>query len=288
MHMKKWSLPLVFIFVLLMVSACGTASNKGTASQPDPAKTETPKDDSKQNSDSENTLAQIKKAGKIVIGTGGNYRPYNYMDNNNLVGYDIDWGNLIAEGLGVKVEYVTGEASGLIPGLVAKKFDIVMGGMSITEERKKTVDFSVPYSQDGIIAVIKKGSNAVDDLTNIAGKVVGANAGSSFEAAVKTIGGYKELKSYPGAPQSFTDLLAGRLDLVAIGKISATDYIKNSPFGKDLEIVGKPYDTKGVGVVIRQNNPELKAAIDKVIEDKKKDGTFDKLTNKHFGFTLDK
>ncbi|MNI12287.1 Glutamine-binding periplasmic protein precursor [compost metagenome] len=204
------------------------------------------------------------------------------------MGYDIDWGNAIAKELGVKAEFVTGEFAGLIPGLIAKKFDIVMGGVNITDERKKSIDFSVPYSQDGVVAVIKKGSNAVTDVKELSGKVVGANSGSAFEAAVKTIGGYKELKPYPGAPQSFADLIAGRVDVVAIGKISAIDYINNAPIGKDLEIVGNPYDIKEVGVAIRQQSPELKAAIDKAIEAKKKDGTYNQFTTKHFGFTFDK
>ncbi|MEK8131285.1 ABC transporter substrate-binding protein [Paenibacillus filicis] len=286
--MKKSLLSLPLVFTLFLVSACGATPTPAPASpQKETPPASTAPAAAKTDTD-EHTLEQIKKAGKLVIATGGNYRPYNYMDNNTLVGYDIDWGNLIAKEIGVKAEFVTGEFAGLIPGLTSKRFDIVLAGVNITDERKQTIDFSAPYSEDGLVAVVKKGSGAVKDVSDLKDKIVGANAGSAFEASVKKIGGYKELKPYPGAPQSFTDLIAGRLDVVAIGRISAVDYINNSPFGKELEIVGKPYDTKEVGVAIRKQNAELKALIDKVIADKKKDGTYAELTKKHFGFTFDK
>lgn len=284
--MKKWPILLCVVMVLLAVSACSGKTNSPDAKEGQPA---AEKQAESKDPNSENTLAQIKKAGKIVIATGGNYRPYNYMDSSNqLVGYDIDWGNEIAKELGVKAEYITGQFSGLIPGLVAKKFDILLAGVNITDERKQSIDFSDPYSEDGVVAVIKKGSGSVKSISEISGKVVGANSGSAFEAAVKNIGKYKELKPYPGPPESFADLIAGRIDAVAIGKISATDYIKNAPYGKDIEIVGEPFDTKQVGVALRKNNPELQEAINKIIADKKKDGTYDKLAMKHFGFTLNK
>lgn len=277
--MKKLFSALLSISLLLGITACGS----NATNQPS-----TTANGGSQQAESGNTLEKIKKDGKIVIGTTGNYRPFTYMDSNNqLVGYDIEWGNIIAEGLGVKAEFVTGQFAGLIPGLVAGKFDVVMSGANITEERKKSIDFSVPYAQDGAVAVIKKGSNAVKGIMEIKGKVVGVNAGSAFEAAVKKIGGYKELKEYPGAAESFADLVAGRVDVVAIGIVAAGEYIKNSPSGKDIEIIGDIFEVKDVGVGIRKNDP-LKGEIDKIIEEKKKDGTYEKLTQKHFGLTFDK
>ncbi|WP_207953314.1 substrate-binding periplasmic protein [Paenibacillus agricola] len=268
--------------LIASITACGTKTDttQGTAqSSAAPAKQEAVAND---------TLAKIKKDGKIVIGTTGNFRPYSYMDSNNqLVGYDIEWGNMIAKELGVKAEFVTGQFAGLIPGLIANKFDVLMSGANITEERKQSIDFSASYSQDGAVAVIKKGTNAVQDIADIKGKVVGVNAGSAFEAAVKRIGGYKDLKTYPGAAESFADLLAGRVDVVAIGVVSAAEYIKNSPSGKDIEMVGGTFEVKDVGVGLRKND-ELKKEIDRIIEMKKKDGTYNKLTQQYFGLTFDK
>jgi ABC-type amino acid transport substrate-binding protein len=284
--MKKALIILFMISLMASITACGakSGSTQGTAQSP----SATTKPEATQDSKND-TLAKIKKDGKIVIGTTGNFRPYTYMDSNNqLVGYDIEWGNMIAKELGVKAEFVTGQFAGLIPGLIANKFDVLMSGANITEERKQSIDFSASYSQDGAVAVIKKGTNAVNDITEIKGKVVGVNAGSAFEAAVKRIGGYKDLKTYPGAAESFADLIAGRVDVVAIGVVSAGEYIKNSPTGKDIEMVGKTFEVKDVGVGMRKNDDGLKKEIDRIIDMKKKDGTYNKLTQQYFGLTFDK
>jgi ABC-type amino acid transport substrate-binding protein len=284
--MKKALIILFMISLMASITACGakSGSTPGTAQSP----SATTKPEATQDSKND-TLAKIKKDGKIVIGTTGNFRPYTYMDSNNqLVGYDIEWGNMIAKELGVKAEFVTGQFAGLIPGLIANKFDVLMSGANITEERKQSINFSASYSQDGAVAVIKKGTNAVNDITEIKGKVVGVNAGSAFEAAVKRIGGYKDLKTYPGAAESFADLIAGRVDVVAIGVVSAGEYIKNSPTGKDIEMVGKTFEVKDVGVGMRKNDDGLKKEIDRIIDMKKKDGTYNKLTQQYFGLTFDK
>ncbi|WP_413378064.1 substrate-binding periplasmic protein [Alkalihalobacillus sp. 1P02AB] len=236
----------------------------------------------------DSSLQRIQDSGKIVIGTTGNYRPYTYMDESNqLVGYDIEWGHLIAEGLGVEPEFVTGQFSGLLPGLTADRFDIILSGVNITDERKESIDFSIPYSMDGAVAVIKKGTNAVADITEIDDKVVGVNAGSAFDAAVREIGGYKELREYPGAAESFADLIAERLDVVAIGMVSAGEYMTNSSSGEHIEIVGEPFDIKNVGVALKKNSPELQEAINEIIEENKENGTYDQLTEEYFGITFD-
>jgi ABC-type amino acid transport substrate-binding protein len=267
--MKKKSLLIILSCILLVIAAACSSSESS-------------------NSKELNSLEQIKDAGKVVIGTTGNYRPYSYMDSNNqLTGYDIEWGEIIAQELGVEAEFITGQFAGLLPGLSAGRFDIILSGVNITEERKQSIDFSIPYSMDGTVAVIKKGSNALQDITDIEGKIVGVNAGSAFDAAVREIGGYKELREYPGAAESFSDLIAGRIDVVAIGMISAGEYMLNSSQGDQIEVVGEPYDIKNVGIAMKKNSPELEAEINKIIQSKKSDGTYAELTEKYFGTIFD-
>lgn len=263
--------------LLLIIGGCSSSSSSGS----------TEKEKSESQTTSKDTLSKIKNEGKIIIGTGGNYRPFNYMDkNNNLVGYDIEWGKIIAKGLGVKPEFVTGQFAGLIPGLQEGKFDILFAGVNITDERKKTLDFSEPYAKDGIVAVVNKGSHKVKNIKDIKGKVIGVIAGATSEAVVRQIGGYQQLKQYPGGAEVFQDLANGRIDAIAIGQDAAGDYIKNAAIGKNMEIAGKPYQVVDVGVPMKKNSPELKAAIDKIIQEKKQDGTYDKLTQKYFGLTF--
>ncbi|NWQ44657.1 transporter substrate-binding domain-containing protein [Bacillus sp. EB106-08-02-XG196] len=273
--MKKFLLFLIIVVSLVSLTACGSNSSKA-------------KEGNKETAEGENALERIQNSGKLIIGTTGNYRPFSYMDSNNeLTGYDIEWANIIAEELGVEAEFITGQFSGLIPGLVANKFDIILSGVNITEERAKSIDFSEPYAQDGAVAVIKKGSNSVKSINDIEGKVVGVNAGSAFEEVVKQIGGYKELKVYPGAAESFSDLVSGRVDVVAIGLPAAAEYIQNSPSGKDIQIIGEPFDVKGIGVAIPKEQAELKAEINRIIQAKKEDGTYNELSQKYFGLSFE-
>lgn len=275
--MKKLLLGVLLSSILLLLAACGGKSD-GSANATEDSK----------GTNSTSALEAVKEKGKLVIGTAGNYRPFSYMDSsNNLIGYDIEWGNIIAEELGVKAEYVTGQFSGLIPGLVANKFDVLLSGVNVTEERMKSVLFSEHYAVDGLVAVVQKDNKDIFGIKDLEGHVVGVNAGSAFEEVIKKIGTYKDLKTYPGAAESFLDLTAGRVDLVAIGLPAAAEYINNSVSGDKLKIVGDTYNKKDIAVAAKPENEDLIEAINKIIQKKKEDGTYDKLAMKYFGMTFE-
>ncbi|MFF2483807.1 substrate-binding periplasmic protein [Paenibacillus sp. NPDC058071] len=285
-----WFSSVLVLMIVVLLSGCGQQNNKKTEElSPAAASTAAPETNNA-SADDENTLEKIKKAGKIVIGTGGNYRPFNYMnEKNELVGFDIEWGKIIAEGLGVEPEFVTGQFSGLTPGLLAGKFDILLAGVNVTDERKKSVDFAEPYARDGVVAVVnKEGKNNPTDIRDLEGKVVGVIAGATAQAVVKEIGGYKEIKEYPGETEVFMDLINKRVDLVSIGRDAAGDYIKTAAQGSQLEIAGDPYKFVDVAIPLRKNNAALKEAIDKIILEKKSDGTYQRLAEEHFGLQFDK
>lgn len=289
--MRKWRKTSLCVMAaaLWLISACGAKTSEpasGTTASDKPAASAAAAATA---SASSGTVEQIKKNGKLVIATSGNFRPVTFMnEQSQLAGLDIDIGNMIAERLGVKAEFVPGNISGLIPGLVASKFDLVMSGLLATDERKKSIDFSIPYGMDGTIAVTLKDNTKVEDVTKLGGLVVGVIGGSGTHSVVKEIGGYKELKEYPGNAEAFTDLKAGRIDVYAVGNIAANDYIKNDKSDKPLKLVGKVTGVKPMGVGLRKNEPELKAIIDKLIEEKLKDGTIDQLATKWVGAPLPK
>lgn len=273
--MKK-ILGVLLFGVLLLLTACGDNVEESAKAE----------ESNEKNTNS--ALESVKEKGKLVIGTTGNYRPFSYMDSsNNLIGYDIEWGNIIAEELGVEVEFTTGQFAGLIPGLVANKFDVLLSGVNVTEERLKSIIFSEHYAIDGAVAVVQKGNKDIGGIKDLEGHIVGVNAGSAFEEVVKNMGTYKELKTYPGAAESFMDLTAGRVDLVAIGLPAAAEYIKNSANGNKLEIVGETFDKKDIAVAAKPGSEDLIEAINEIIQKKKEDGTYDELAMKYFGMTFD-
>jgi ABC-type amino acid transport substrate-binding protein len=234
-------------------------------------------------------LERIKKNGKIVIGTAATTRPTHYTnEKGELIGYDIDWGHEIAESLGVEVEFVAGSFAGLIPGLIAEKFDIVVSALVITDERKEMIDFSDRYMADGAIAVVREDNDTVTDVKKLDGLKVGVLAGSGFLEDVKKLGGYAELKEYPGYPEAFIDLKAGRVDVYVSGKTGANDFIKHDDTAVPLKMVGEIYNMHESGVGFRKNEEELVEAINKIIAEKKQDGTYDELAMKWFGYNMPK
>lgn len=285
---KTKTLHVMFMMAMLLVfTACGAANadqpNNGKAATPDESVTAT-------NEPGQLSLVeQIKQNGKLVIATSGNFRPITFMDENSkIAGFDIEIGTMIAEKLGVEAEFVPGNISGLIPGLIAGKFDLVMSGLTATDERKKIIDFSIPYGKDGTVAVTLADNATVEDVTKLGGFTVGVIGGSGTHSVVKEIGGFKELKEYPGSAEAFTDLKAGRVDLYAVGNIAATDFIKHDKGDRPLKKVGEITGIKPMGVGIRQNEAELKGIIDALLEEKLKDGTIDALATKWFGAPLPK
>lgn len=286
--MKKWAF-LMMAAVLLVTAACGSAEKTSPQAVPAAAQTEvksgapTAQAEAK-NSAQESTVDQIKKRGKLIIGTSGTFRPMTFMnEKGELAGVDIEIGNRIAEKLGVKVEWSVGNLAGLIPALIAEKSDLVMFSTTMNPDRKEVIDFSEKYTSLGTVAVVKESNAKVKDVTELGGLVIGVIGGSGAQTTAQQIGGYKEMKEYPGHGEAIADLKLGRIDVYVAGSIAAYDYIKNDKGGEPLKVVGKLYNELDIGVGIRKNEPELKNVVDSVIQEMKQDGSLQKLLDKWIG-----
>ncbi|WP_372631314.1 transporter substrate-binding domain-containing protein [Cohnella sp.] len=271
--MKKISL-IMMISVLLIITACGSTATVNKPIEPTTSSEPT-------GSTAENTLEQIKKRGKFIIGTTGTFRPMTFMnEKGELDGVDIEIAKTIAEKMGVEAEFVTGNLAGLIPGLNADKYDVVMFSTTMNEDRKQVIDFSEKYASLGTIAVVRENDDRVKDVTDLDGFVVGVIGGSGSQTAAMEIGGYKELKEYPGHAEAISDLKSERIDVYVAGSIAAYDFIQNDTGDKKLKVVGELYKELDIGVGIRKNDAELKAFIDSVILEMKEGGRLGMLLDK--------
>ena len=226
--------------------------------------------------------------GVLTVATTGTYKPMSFNEDGKLQGWDVDWANIFGEELGVKVEFVEGPVAGLVTGLQAGQFDVVMASLTITPERQQSIDFSTPYVADGVVATALASDTTVTDINNLDGLAVGMTAGSGYIPTVENIGGYTELKEYPGSPEAFADLVAGRIDAYLTGRISATTYTKDSTGTDKVVVKGEPFELMPAGIGIQKGHDDLNAAISEIVEEKIEDGTFDELCEKWFGFSIDK
>ncbi|TDF98556.1 substrate-binding periplasmic protein [Paenibacillus piri] len=276
--MKKSSvivLSLMLTFALLL-AACSGGSSAPSANG---------KADSGAGS-AKGLLADIKKRGTIVIATSGNNAPTIFPnEKNEMVGIDADWAQIIADHLGVKIEWKRMDFNGIIPGLLTGNFDIGMSGIGVTEERLKTLDFSEHIAYDEVVAVYNKKTTGINSPEDIKGRVVGVVTGSSNgDAPARKIGGYKDLKTYPGQAEVFHDLQNGRIEVMVTGKMLAGHWIKTE--GKDYTVSPKGMEGRKLAVAMKKGETDLKAAIDEAIQNAKKQGKYDEIAKKWLGSTF--
>jgi len=228
------------------------------------------------------SVAEIKARGYLLIGTSGTAAPFSYLDSKNeLIGYDIDWAAVIAKNLGVGVRWRAMPFNGLLPALQTGQIDMVMSAVRVTEERRQSFDFSVPYSYDSVVAIVKTSDRTSTSFDAIKGKVVAAVSGSFQEEAVKNVGGYKTLLSLRNGSDIFLALRSGQADIGATGLSAAGHYINSG--NSDIRIAGAGVNPTPQGIVFRKGSNELRAAVDAVIVAGKADGTYQTLFRKNIG-----
>jgi polar amino acid transport system substrate-binding protein len=274
----KKAISLLFIVALaVMTAACGT--------QPDLP--DTSKNTQSEKKSDSNTLSQIKEKGELTIGMDDTLPPMEYRnDKNELVGFDIDFANALAKELGVKVKFVPSAWDGIIPGLDAKRFDIILSSMNVTDERKKKVDF-VEYFGVGQILAVKAGNplkiQSTDDLK---GQVVGVQLGSTGETAVNSIDGIKEVKKYDLTTDVFNDMGLGRVDAAVIGEVVGRYYMATKP--GVFEVAGNAFNVQPMGIAVRKGDTELREALEKAVQTLEDNGTLSKASEKWFGSDITK
>lgn len=230
----------------------------------------------------------VKERGSLIVGVEGTYPPYNFVDprTGQLDGFDIDVSNLIADKLGVKVQFVKTEWSAILAGLSSGKFDVIVNQVGITPERQKTFDFSVPYVASSPQLILRKNDDSdYKSFADLKGKKLGVSQGSNYEALAKAQEGV-DVKSYPGAPEYLSDLVNRRLDAALNDQLMTAYLVKTSNIPiKGGAIVGEP---RFNGIPFRKGNPGFEAALNKALEESFADGEFAKISNKWFGIDVSK
>ncbi|MGQ9628781.1 MAG: basic amino acid ABC transporter substrate-binding protein [bacterium] len=219
--------------------------------------------------------AQIKK---IVVGTDATYPPFENIVDGKFVGFDIDLAQAIAKEIGAEIEFVNVAWDGIIPGLLAKKYDMIQSAMTITEERAKQVTFSRPYYNAGQIVAVRVENTTIKDEKDLPGKRVGVQLGTTGEFAVKEIKG-AIVKSYDTIDLAFIDLINGNVDAVVADDPTVAAFVKERGKGK-LKIVGKPFTDEHYGIAMRKEDTALHKAVNAALEKLEKDGTIERLKEK--------
>ncbi|TDT63288.1 amino acid ABC transporter substrate-binding protein [Fonticella tunisiensis] len=228
---------------------------------------------------------EIKQKGKFIVGLDDSFPPMGFRDEKGeIVGFDIDLAKEAAKRMGLEVEFKPVVWDGVLLSLKNKDIDVIWNGLTITEERKKQIDFTKPYLEDRQIVVVKGNSN-IASKKDLAGKVIGLQLGSTSEQALnsdaETAKSIKELRKYSNNTEALMDLKAGRIDAVVVDEISGRYYVAKNP--GDYKILNEDFGKQIVGVGVRKEDTAFKEELDKVLDEMKKDGTAAEISKKWFG-----
>ena len=204
-------------------------------------------------------------------------------------GWEVDMIGAVCAAMNEKCEIVPIAWDGLIPALLAKKMDVIMASMSITEERQKTIAFSDKYYNTPAVIVAPKGSSISGDAASVKGKIVGVQVSTIHANYVEKHFGDAEAKSYNTFDEHNQDLVAGRVDAV-VGDSLAMEPFLSSDAGKGFEIKGELNDVAvfgpGVGGGMRKEDTDLAAKLNAAIKQVREDGTYEKISKKYFSFDI--
>jgi polar amino acid transport system substrate-binding protein len=218
---------------------------------------------------------------KIVIATDATWPPMEMVDENKeIVGFDIDLMKAAAKAGGFEVEFQNTAWDGIFAGLETGEYDAVMSSVTITEERKVTMDFSVPYINAGQILIVRKDTSGVTTLKDLVGKSVGAQIGTTGSFEVEKVAGV-ELRTYDEIGLAIEDLVNKRIDAVVCDTPVAADYALMNPNFKDkLKIVGEPFTEEYYGVAVKKGNTKVLDVINAGLKKVLDTNTYKQIENK--------
>ena len=255
-------------------------------------------------------LFSSAQADSIRIGTEGAYPPWNAKDESGkLIGFEVELAKWLCIYMKADCTIVEQDWDGMIPGLIMRKYDAIMAGMSITDERMKTINFSQGYADEVASLAVMKGSalegmetpkainlslggsdvkSALKTLTAaLAGKTIGVQTATIHQNFLESgdVGSVK-VRTYKTQDEVNLDLAAGRIDAALAAAVAFTDYAEKS--GKDVVLVGPTFAGgafgNGVGVGIRKDDSQLLKDFNKAINTARKNGKISELAIKWFGF----
>jgi len=240
---------------------------------------------------------QAKDWKKIRIGVEGAYPPFSYTTpDGKLEGFDIDIARALVNAMGAEIKLVPQDWDGIIPALMARKYDAIIASMSITEERKKKVAFTNKYYQTPAKFICKKGTVKEFDRSGVAkatkGKKVGVQRATIHDNFI-TEQGAKDvvIKRYATQDEAYMDLEAGRVDMLLADSVAMDEGFLKKPVGKGYQFVGpnlteKKYFGDGAGIAIRKKDKDLVELFNKAIDKIRADGTYKRIQDKYFDFDV--
>lgn len=270
MKLNKASLWGVLLFALMLVlAACGGGGSESSGGS-----------DSGEKESESSESSGLKDTYTVASDTS--FVPFEFKEDGKYVGFDIDLIHAIADEVGFEVKLETTNFDGIIPGLQTGSFDIAIAGITITEDRKKTVDFSDPYYDAGLRIGVSVDNNDINSIEDLEGKTIATRLGStSADYIQKNIKGAKA-SQFEQLDQAYLAVENGSADAILYDSPNVAYYIKTK--GKDsLKMVGELYQAEQYGIAFAKGQDELVEKVNEALATLKENGKYDEIYEKWFG-----
>ncbi|WP_288300516.1 basic amino acid ABC transporter substrate-binding protein [uncultured Brachyspira sp.] len=219
-----------------------------------------------------------KENKKLYVGTNAEFEPFEYREGGNIVGFDIELIGEISKLINKDIEVEDMAFDGLLPALQTKKIDLIIAGMTATEERKKFVNFSESYYKSQQAIVVNKDENGINNFDNLIGKDVGVVLGYTGDIIVSEITNVK-VQRYNATSEAIMALKSKKVQAVVLDYEPAKNYSAQNP---ELKLIETDSQSEEYAIAIRKEDTQLLNDINKALATLKENGTYDALLNKYF------
>ena len=218
-----------------------------------------------------------KSEDTIVVGIFPNFPPFEYLDNGELVGLDVDIMNLLAKKINKKVIFKQMQSIGIMFALQSNKIDAIISAMTITEERKKQVDFTEPYFTSKQVIIVKKNDNSIKNVEDLKIKKIGVQLATTGDLFISNF--TKNKVQFNSGAVAVMGLNSGRVDAVVLDKEPAVKLVKNYQNLKILDILAID---ESYGIAVNKNNRQLLSELNKALKEIKNSGELKIIEEKYF------
>ena len=264
-----------------MLAACGGSSTASTAAPAETKAEETKAEETKaeESKAEEAPAAELEtvQKGKLVMVTNAEFPPYEFHDQNAIVGIDVEIAGAIAEQLGLELEIEDIAFDSIIPEIVSGKADIGAAGMTVTEDRKQNVDFSDTYAHATQVIIVKEDSE-IKGVADLEGKIMGVQQGTTGDIYVSGDYGDAAVERYAKGMEAVQALAQGKVDAVVIDGEPAKQYIKEV---EGLKIIDESYTDEDYAIAIKKGNTAMVEAVNKALAELKSEGKLDEIVAKY-------
>ena len=263
---------------LMAVSLAACSSSK-------PAETQAPETEAAPAESAEETTAAAEESmaeteeaagGTLIMGTNAEFPPYEFYEDNEIVGIDVEIAKAIAEKLGMELQVEDMSFDAIIPAVTSGKADFGAAGMTVTEERLQSVDFTDTYANSNQVAIVQEGSE-IAGSEDLKGKVLGVQLGTTGDALATEIEG-ATVERYNKGLEAVQSLKQGKIDAVVIDQATAEAFAKNTD---GIQILEEKMSEEEYAIALKKGNEELLDKMNSAITELKADGTIDEIVAKY-------